>query len=436
MFHMHIRYIAKSTGASTQESLHYIARTGKYAKRGDKVRLLMGLHMPGWASTHHGAAYWRAADSTKNRANARLAYLVEFALPRALSTEHQSDLAIRFASEVAVLSTGDSAPGSVVPVTFGIHEGYGRNAHVHMLIGTSISDGIRRAPAAWFMRHNPKNPEKGGARRSRLMAKTGWIERVRELWADLANQALSAAGFPPTLDHRSHATRGILLEPGIHLGPSAAHLLRQDRPAPRVEKHNAVRRRNEVLAALQEQIDANRRRLKFLELQIDVDEQARRIWQTFSNITWQNLFTGHPLSGGAKSVHSSASICVIESDVSNSKAVHDAARSNSFNISLTERIDPKWDKVVTQEGIWLVQPNRDEVVFVGPGYVATDSIDDDSVNALVVAASALPYKAPLIAVQDSVRDKVENCLRRYGLTWPINIVRGNHQKQLPVPGRT
>lgn len=124
MFHMHIRYIAKSTGASTQESLHYIARTGKYAKRGDKVRLLMSLHMPGWASTHHGAAYWQAADSIKNRANARLAYLVEFALPRALSTGHQSDLAIRFASEVAVLSTGDSAPGGVVPVTFGIHEGY------------------------------------------------------------------------------------------------------------------------------------------------------------------------------------------------------------------------------------------------------------------------------------------------------------------------
>lgn len=436
MFHMHIRYIAKSTGASTQLTLHYIARTGKYAKRGDKVRLLMGLHMPDWASTHHGAAYWQAADSSKNRANARLGYLVEYALPRALSTQHQSDLAIRFASEVAVLSTEGSAPGSAVPVTFGIHEGYGRNPHVHMLIGTSISDGIRRAPGAWFMRHNPKNPEKGGARRSRLMAKTNWIERVRELWADLANQALSAAGFPPTLDHRSHATRGIVTEPGIHLGPSAAHLLRQGRPAPRVEKHNAVRRRNVALAELQEQIEVHRRRLKFLDLQTNVDEQARRIWQTFSNLTWQNLFTGHPLAGDAKSVHSSASICVVETDVSNSKPVHDAARSNSFSTSLTERIDPQWDKVFTQEGIWLVQPNRDEVVFVGPGYVATDSIDDDSVNALVVAASALPYKAPLIAVQDSVRDKVENCLRRYGLTWPIRIVQSNNQKQLHVPSRT
>jgi hypothetical protein len=413
--------------------MSYIARIGRYEKRGDKVRLLASLNMPPWASTQDGAAYWKAADSTRNRANARLGYLVEYALPRELSIQAQSKLAGEFASAIAVLSAEGIGPRGAVPVTYGIHEGYGRNPHVHMLIGTSISDGIRRAPGAWFMRHNPKNPEKGGALRSRSMAKTKWLERVRELWAELANHALAVAGLTPTLDHRSHAARGILSEPGIHLGPSAAHLLRQNRPAPRVEKHNAVGRRNKLLADLQDQIELHRRRLKFLELQTNVDEQARRIWQTLSNLTWQHLFIGHPLAGDAKSVRSSAKICVIESDLSNAKAVHDAALSNSFQISLTEKIEHRWDRVVTREGMWLVQSNRDAVVFVGPGYVATDSSDDDSVSALVIAASALPFKLPVIAVQASVHDKVVDCLMRFGLSWPLRIVRGNNQKQQPGP---
>lgn len=433
MFHLHIRYISKSTKASAQLSISYIARTGRYAKRGDKVRVLGSLNMPVWASTQDGAAYWQAADSTRNRANARLGYLVECALPKVLSSQAQSDLAIRFATEVAVLSTEGIALHGAVPVTLGIHEGYGRNPHVHMLFGTSISDGIPRAPGAWFMRHNPKHPERGGALRSRLMAKTTWVDRVRELWAVLANQALQLAGLPPALDHRSHAERGILSEPGIHLGPSAAYLLRQGRPAPRVEKHNAVRRRNEALAELHEQIEVRRRRLKFLDLQIAVDEQARRVWQTFSNMSWQHLFAGHPLAGDAKALQSSASIYVIESDRSNSKEIYQTANSHSFNITLTEKIDPRWDKVTTREGIWLVQPDRNEVVYVGPGYVATDSIDDDSVSALLVAARALPFKSPLIAVQDSVHDRVVDCLQRIGLNWPLRVVRSMEPRQIPVP---
>ena len=175
MFHLHIRYIAKSTGASAQQSISYIARTGRYEKRGDKVRSLVSLNMPVWASTRDGAAYWKAADSIRNRANARLGYLVEYALPRDLSLQAQSKLAGEFASAVAVLSAEGIISHGAVPVTFGIHEGYGRNPHVHMLVGTSISDGIARAPGAWFMRYNPKQPEKGGALRSRPMAKTSWF---------------------------------------------------------------------------------------------------------------------------------------------------------------------------------------------------------------------------------------------------------------------
>ena len=433
MFHLHIRYIAKSTSASAKQSISYIARTGRYAKRGDKVRVLGSLNMPVWASTQDGAAYWQAADSTRNRANARLGYLVECALPKVLSTHAQSDLAMRFATEVAVLSTEGIALHGAVPVTFGIHEGYGRNPHVHMLFGTSISDGIPRAPGAWFMRHNPKHPERGGALRSRLMAKTTWVDRVRELWAVLANHALQLAGLPPTLDHRSHAARGILFEPGIHLGPSAAHLLRQGRPALRLEKHNAVRRRNEALGELHEQIEDRRRRLKFLDLQSLVDDQARRLWHAFTNRSWHHLFAGHPLAGDAKSLQGSASIYVIESDRSNSKQLYEAARSQSFDIALTKMIEPQWDKVNTPGGIWLVQPHRDDVVFVGPGYLATDSKEDDSINALIGAARALPFISPLIAVQDSLHDRVIDCLQRLGLSWSIRKIRGNDQKRLPVP---
>lgn len=433
MFHLHIRYIAKSTRASAQKAVSYIARTGRYKKRGDKVRILVSLNMPVWASTQDGAAYWQAADSTRNRANARLGYLIEYALPRALPEQAQSELAGEFATAVSVLSAEGNTPYGAVPVTYGIHEGHGRNPHVHMLVATSIPDGIARAPGAWFMRHNPKEPEKGGAQRSRFMAKTTWLERVRELWADLANRSLKLAGFPQSLDHRSHATRGILLEPGIHLGPSAGHLLRQGRPAPRVEKHTAVTKRNEELVALQEQIRGRRRQLKLMDLQDMVEVQTRRVWEAFSALKWQNLLAGHPLSGEVKSLQSSATLCVIEADRSNSKRVYEAARCESFEVAVSSMVDTKWDKVKTLEGLWLVRPDCDEVVFIGPGYVATDSEDGDAVSASIIAASALPYLSPMIVVQSAVHEQVVSCLQKLGFNWPVRMARGNSQTHLPIP---
>ena len=240
------------------------------------MREVIALNLPAWAVANHGAAYWAAADSTRSRANARQAYVLEFALPKMLTIEMQRELAVRYAVEVSGLCEDGLTPHGSVPLLLGIHEGHGRNPHCHLMLSSSINDGIRRAPAAWFMRHNPKHLELGGAKRSRAMAKTGWLIRVRELWAAMANKALVVSGFAGSLDHRSNLVRGISSEPSIHLGPSAAHLLRQKRPAPRVDRYSKVQLQNAAAEALRDGLELCRRRLGDLEVQEADAERSRQ----------------------------------------------------------------------------------------------------------------------------------------------------------------
>ena len=109
MYHLHIRYITKGTGASTGLALDYITRAGRYHKRGDSVREVFSLNMPRWAKGRQGALYWRTADSTASRANARSAYMIEVALPKALSKAEQRSLVMAFAGELSRPSTDGMA---------------------------------------------------------------------------------------------------------------------------------------------------------------------------------------------------------------------------------------------------------------------------------------------------------------------------------------
>jgi hypothetical protein len=87
MFHLHVRYCSRDGGRSCDAAREYIAREGRYEKRGDAVRWVRSLHMPEWVEGASAPAYWSAAEGRHSRANARTALLVEFALPKQLSDE-------------------------------------------------------------------------------------------------------------------------------------------------------------------------------------------------------------------------------------------------------------------------------------------------------------------------------------------------------------
>lgn len=186
--------------------------------------------MPPWAGRQrHAPAYWAAADAHE-RANGRLCKTIEFALPRELDPRERLLLAHEYVRAVA--RTDSDEP---LPCTFAIHAGGGVNPHVHVMISERVNDGTPRDPRLWFSRAATKGKDaaSGGARKTEDLKPTDWLERVRALWAELANRALEAAGRTERIDHRSYAARGIPTVPGVHLGPAANAMQRARRPSRR-----------------------------------------------------------------------------------------------------------------------------------------------------------------------------------------------------------
>ena len=195
----------------------------------------------GWAE-EDPRAYWEAADDHE-RANGRLFQQVEVALPVELDERQRLALARSFDERL----TREER----LPYTLAIHRGgeAGENPHMHLAISERANDGIKRSAETWFKRANGKQPERGGAKKSRTMMDKNWIAQTRPVWAQEANRALERAGKEDRVDHRSLAAqreealqRGELeraaelsREPGVHLGP-----LIHGRQADSTEKQRAV----------------------------------------------------------------------------------------------------------------------------------------------------------------------------------------------------
>ena len=430
MYHFHVRYISKGSGASTERVLQYITRTGRFKKRGDHVREVISLHMPKWAERVGARLYWKSADSTASRANARSAYMIEFALPKHLSPAQQRNLVLEYAASLSDLSAENLTAHAAVPMTMAIHEGKGRNPHIHMLVSSSIHDGIERVPGLWFARHNSRHPERGGAKRSRAMTKKSWLVRARELWAIAANRALSAAGFEAKMDHRSHAARGIPTEPAMHLGPSAAHLLRQGKPAPRVQRYQSAHERNLAAILLTEQIEKTRRRLVMAQETMELELHARRVWQAMDGRMWQDLLADHPLAREAKSIKESATVIMLQDVGNRAPAPFVVEVVSEFDQKVAERLPADWQSIRTPAGLWLLRPDLDQVVFCGPGYLTTDADDPGAFQALLTAVSLLPIERPVIAAKPNLMDALQASITSLGKSWVVRALKNHATKSL------
>jgi ATP-dependent exoDNAse (exonuclease V) alpha subunit len=66
----------------------------------------------------------------------------------------------------------------------------------------------------------------------------------RERWAEMANERLAELGHDVRIDHRSHAARGLDLEPQNKIGPAGARRAQRGEDAERADEHRAIARRN------------------------------------------------------------------------------------------------------------------------------------------------------------------------------------------------
>ena len=254
IFHLNARTGSRSKGQSARAAAAYIQREAEYSRdQADELVYAESAHMPSWADAEP-TAYWDAADLYE-RANGRLFKRVEVALPVALTTDEQRELAVGFAHSL----TDDEQ----LPYTLAIHAGEGTNPHCHLLISERTNDGLERSPEQWFRRHNAAEPERGGARKTEALKPKAWLEETRAAWAEQTNQALERAGHAIRIDHRSLEAQGIERLPSLHLGPTVAAM---EARGIETERGAEARRRESVngqlaaLTAQQEEAEYERAR--------------------------------------------------------------------------------------------------------------------------------------------------------------------------------
>ena len=164
---------------------------------------------------------WNMAEQAENRKDARTAREWVIALPDELDANDRKELARDFARNLV------NKYGVVADLA--IHEpskgGDDRNHHAHIMLTTRKAvlhgNDIKLTDKA--------DIELSNAKRSKLGLGTTQedIKAVRQMWAEVDNNALERAGQRQKIDHRSYADQNSQLQPTIHEGNAVTQLRRQ-----------------------------------------------------------------------------------------------------------------------------------------------------------------------------------------------------------------
>ena len=278
VYHLKMSVGSRAGSQSALAKSEYIEREGRYERDREELEHRESENMPEWAEDDP-RSYWAAADEYE-RANGRLYREVQFALPKELDEAGRRELASGFSRRLT--------EGEQLPYTLAIHRGGpdGENPHAHLVFSERSNDGIERTAEQWFKRYNAKEPEKGGARKSRVAVPQAWLEQTRKAWEQEANKALRRAGRGERIDHRSLAERRdeayrsgdleqaaeLSREPNVHLGPQAFGTLPGEtgsfvqQKAERVEKENQALRQER--SGVDERIEAKEKEISGIEREI------------------------------------------------------------------------------------------------------------------------------------------------------------------------
>ena len=285
VYHLKVGFGSRAGWQSAAAKSDYIERDGRYERDRDELEHRESGNMPAWAQDDP-RTYWQAADDHE-RANGRLYSEIQFALPRELDAGGRRELAGAFAERVCA--------GERLPYTLAIHRGGadGENPHAHLMFSERGNDEIARTTEQWFTRYNAKEPEKGGARKSRAAKAGDWLATTRQAWEQTANLALEQAGREARIDHRSLADRRdaaardgdldraaeLSREPNVHLGPSRH---RASGGAAAREKRRQARRVEQANAAHAAERDTARRQVARMEREIAA--VGARLQETYDRV--------------------------------------------------------------------------------------------------------------------------------------------------------
>jgi Ti-type conjugative transfer relaxase TraA len=257
IYHLSMKPIARSAGRSAVAAAAYRAgevlvneRDGQqhdFTRRQGvehaEIVLPLGIANATWAKDR--SALWNAAEKAEQRKDARVAREIEVALPHELNPEERLALVRSFCRSLAERFG--------VAVDFAIHSPHAptdeRNHHAHLMLTTRRieKDGLgEKSILEW---ENKKLQAQG------LPTTHEQLRLLRIDWEQQANRQLARAGLDIRVDHRSHAARGLAIEPTQHMGVHATQMERRGKDVSRVRLESEASLRNaEAIRAHPEQV--------------------------------------------------------------------------------------------------------------------------------------------------------------------------------------
>ena len=204
IYHLSAQIISRGTGRCATAAVAYraaekihderLGRTFDFSNKPgvEHSEILTPEGAPAWMQDR--SKLWNAVEKIEVRKDAQLAREIQVAIPTELSREAGVELVREFAREHFVKH------GMVAD--FSIHRDNPENPHAHITLTTRevTEDGFGGKVREW----NSKE----------------WLKGWRESWEHCANQQLAREGHEQRIDHRSHAERGIQLEPTRKIGAS------------------------------------------------------------------------------------------------------------------------------------------------------------------------------------------------------------------------
>ena len=253
LFHLSLAVVRRSKGGSAIAAAAYrsACRIGEHdytpkARHGEVIAL--PVYAPHGTPEHlvvDPAGLWMAIEQHCKRKDAVLAIKMDVALPLGLTRKQEQDLTDSFC--------GWMVDTYGIAITGGRHLHKGRkreNPHLDLIMTTNIL-----GPGGIGKKARKLDPI-AGQRSNQKPA-----ELLRAKWAELANQALTEAGRPERLDHRSYQRQGIPKIPQQHMGAAAAAMERRKPGSTDIgSKNTAISKENEELRRTYEHVSNRNRR--------------------------------------------------------------------------------------------------------------------------------------------------------------------------------
>lgn len=256
IYHCSVKPVGRSAGKSAVAAIAYRTAskilnqrdgvihdfTAKQGVLHTEIILPDGVDAP-WALDR--ASLWNAAEFAERRCDARVAREFEIALPHELADTERLALTRAFA--------GDLANRFGAAVDFAIHVPQGksddRNIHAHVVMTTRVITSAGLGEKTLIERENRWLIDHG------LPTSQMQMKAVREALAGFVNRHLLRAGLDRRVDHRSHLSRGLAIEPTGHMGVHAAQMKERGVDVSRCRiEDDAARRNAELIRRRPEQV--------------------------------------------------------------------------------------------------------------------------------------------------------------------------------------